>query len=334
METLAPASHETEKADQPALDVRKNILQKKFDNPLLTANGEPRAYVDLVKLDTLWINTGTLCNIECLNCYIESSPKNDRLVYIRYDEVAAYLDEIERDALGTREIGITGGEPFMNRDIIRIMELCLTRGFELIVLTNAMRPMMRYKSELLALHARFGDRLTMRVSVDHYTKRLHEEERGPGTWRPMLDGLKWLSDNGFTLDIAGRTRWGENEGKLREGYGRFFTENRIAIDAENRKQLVLFPEMDPNATVPEITHACWSILNVDPNRMMCASSRMVVKRKGAEKPAVITCTLLPYEEAFELKATLKESATRTRLNHPFCSKFCVLGGGACSLKEE
>ena len=327
-----PVPKEPRHSENPHKSIRH--LKEKFDDPLVTANNEPRGYVDLTKLETLWINTGTLCNIECLNCYIESSPKNDRLVYITHDEVTAYLDEIEREAMGTREIGITGGEPFMNRDIIGIMAECLQRGLQLIVLTNAMRPMMRFKEKLLPLQAQYGKQLTMRVSIDHYSQATHEDERGPGSWQPMLKGLQWLSDNNFTIDIAGRTRWGENEGDLREGYAALFTENNIQVDAANHKQLVLFPEMAPETSVPEITTACWDILNVEPTDMMCASSRMVVKRKGADKPAVIACTLLPYEEEFEFAATLSESKKRVHLNHSFCAEFCVLGGGACSVKES
>ncbi len=63
---------------------------------------------------------------------------------------------------------------------------------------------------------------------------------------------------------------------------------------------------------------------------MCASSRMVVKRKDAERPAVLACTLLPYDPQFELGVTLEEAAGAVSLNHPHCAKFCVLGGGSCS----
>jgi len=65
-----------------------------FSNPALTAKGEPRARIALGTLKTLWFNTGTLCNITCENCYIESSPQNDRLVYLTHDEVRVFLDEI------------------------------------------------------------------------------------------------------------------------------------------------------------------------------------------------------------------------------------------------
>jgi hypothetical protein len=93
---------------------------------------------------------------------------------------------------------------------------------------------------------------------------------------------------------------------------------------------MVFPEMDPFADVPEITDACWGILGKSPESVMCATSRMVVKRKGAARPAVIACTLLPYDPQFELGRTLTEAAGPVPLNHPHCAKFCVLGGGACS----
>jgi hypothetical protein len=56
---------------------------------------------------------------------------------------------------------------------------------------------------------------------------------------------------------------------------------------------------------------------------------MVVKRKGAPSPAVLACTLLPYDEQFELGPRLADALAPVKLNHPHCAKFCVLGGGSC-----
>ena len=308
-------------------------LDGKFSHPDLTAKGEKRARVGLSKLETLWFNTGTLCNLACINCYIESTPKNDRLVYLSHSECVSYLDEIMENALGTKEIGITGGEPFMNPDILKIMETSLERGFKLLVLTNAMRPMMKCADGLLRLHETYSDQMTLRVSVDHFKPELHEEERGLNSWEPMMKGLQWLSQNGFNIDVAGRTRWGESEIELRDGFAEFFTQNDIAINAQDKKQLILFPEMEESDEVPEITNACWSILDVNPADMMCSSSRMVVKHKGDEKPSVQACTLLAYDQQFNLGETIEEASKPVALNHRFCAKFCVLGGGACSVKD-
>lgn len=310
-----------------------NTQSTKFSDPHQTANGEQRAWVDLSALKTLWFNTGSLCNLACVNCYIESTPKNDALIYLTHAEVTEYLDEITRDSLPTEEIGITGGEPFMNPDIIAIMEESLKRGFKLLVLTNAMRPMMKCKNELLRLKDQYAGQITLRISVDHFKRALHEEERGPRSWEPMMKGLTWLSDNGFTIDIAGRTRWSEDEQELRKGFAAFFKTHNIKINAFDQKQLMLFPEMDEKAQVPEITTRCWDILGVNPNDMMCASSRMVVKHKGGAAPSVMACTLLAYDPQFNMGQTLKEASQSVRLNHPHCAKFCVLGGGACSIND-
>lgn len=315
--------------------INSEALEKddKFSHPEITAKGEPRARVGLKKLETLWFNTGTLCNLACVNCYIESTPKNNRLVYLSHAEAVSYLDEIRDNQLGTAEIGITGGEPFMNPDILKIMETSLERGFRLLVLTNAMRPMMKCADGLLKLNETYSDQMTLRVSVDHFKPELHEEERGPNSWEPMMKGLQWLSEHGFNIDIAGRTRWGEEEAELRDGFAAFFENNNIKIDAQNHKQLILFPEMEENNDVPEITTACWSILDVNPADMMCSSSRMVVKHRGDKNPSVQACTLLAYDQQFNLGETLKEASRPVPLNHRFCAKFCVLGGGACSVKD-
>jgi len=306
------------------------IDTSKFRDPRVTADGAARASVSLKALRTLWINTGTLCNLTCVNCYIESSPTNDRLVYITTGEVGAYLDEIAADALFTEEIGYTGGEPFMNPDMIDILDLTLSRGFRALVLTNAMRPMAKVQDGLLALREKYGAQLVLRVSVDHYDLAHHEKERGPRSWQPAIDGLKWLSENGFNINIAGRTFWNETQEELRTGYGAMFTDIGLTIDSNDPVDLVLFPEMDEMADVPEITTACWNILDVSPDAMMCATSRMVVKRRGASSPVVMPCTLLPYDERFEMGETLADAAADVPLNHPHCAKFCVLGGGACS----
>jgi hypothetical protein len=313
----------------------------KFRDPDWTANGERRARVALDELRTLWINTGSLCNIECRNCYIDSSPTNERLAFITAPEVSRFYEEIAATRLPVEEIGFTGGEPFMNPDIIAMVEDALARGFSVLILTNAMQPMLRprVRAGLLALRDNFRDRFALRVSLDHYTGSLHDEERGPDSFEKTIEGIDWLAWAGFNIALAGRTCWGESEADARRGYASLINARNWPIDANDASSLVLFPEMDARTELPEITESCWSILHKDPRQMMCASSRMVVKRKGADRPVVLPCTLLPYDPAFEMGATLSEAARAdggmfekgaVKLCHPYCAEFCVLGGGSCS----
>jgi len=308
---------------------RPIAAEEKFCDPGFTAKGERRASVALKRLETLWFNTGTQCNLACGNCYIESSPKNDRLVYLTRSEARAFLGEASRLSVPQAEIGFTGGEPFMNPDIIGMLEDSLIVGFRALVLTNAMKPMMRRKAALLQLRQRFPGRLSIRVSLDHYEATGHERLRGPRSWRPAIDGLLWLARNGFDVSIAGRTIWGETEAAMRAGYAELFSILGLNIDAGDPRRLTLFPEMDEQADVPEITDLCWDILGKSPDEVMCSHSRMVVKRKGAAAPVVVACTLLPFAEGFEMGASLAEAAAPVALSHPHCARFCVLGGATC-----
>ena len=315
----------TNAASAPAI----RLDEDKFRDPDVTADGKLRASVTFRRLETLWFNTGTLCNLTCTNCYIESSPTNDALVYLSAAEVAVYLDEIAADRLDVREIGFTGGEPFMNPDIIAMLSDSLERGFRVLVLSNAMRPMMKLAAPLLDLNRRFSDQLIIRVSLDHYTEALHELERGAHSWGPTMAGIEWLAQNGFTLHIAGRTCWREAEASLRRGFASLFATRGMPINAQDPVSLVLFPEMDADVDVPEITVDCWGILGVDPDTLMCATSRMVIKHKGADHPVIAACTLVPFDPAFETGRSLADSHGTVKLNHPHCARFCVLGGASC-----
>ena len=302
---------------------------EKFADLEWTARGERRAFVALTQLETLWFNTGTLCNITCANCYIESSPRNDRLAYLTLGDVTSYLDEISSLAAPVSLIGYTGGEPFMNPDILAILEETLRRGFETLILTNAMKPMHHCKSGLARLAQIYRARMRVRVSLDHFLAEVHEAERGTGTFAQTLEGLGWLARSGVQLEVAGRFLSNDEEAAMREGYAALFAHHGIEIDCKNAQALVLLPEMTPRADPPEITDACWGILHKSPREVMCANARMIVKRKGAQRAAVVACTLLPYDSRFELGATLREASRPVPLAHPHCATFCVLGGGSC-----
>ncbi len=314
------------------MNLKHQDSNPKFGDPRQTASGESRAWVEFEGLQTLWFNTGTLCNIECMNCYIESSPINDRLVYLTRSDVLPYLDELDTAHEAGREIGFTGGEPFMAPECLDMIEVALKRGHRALVLTNAMQPMMRprIKGGLIKLREEYGAALTLRVSLDHYTPKHHDQERGEGAFDLTMQGLRWLAENGFQVTLAGRSLWDEEEAQARQGFAALIESLGLQIDPFNAAQLVIFPEMTMADDPPEITTACWGILDKDPSGLMCASQRMVVKRKGASETSVVACTLLPYDAEFELGKTLAQSRREVPLNHPFCASFCVLGGGSCS----
>ncbi len=146
-----------------------------------------------------------------------------------------------------------------------------------------------------------------------------------GAPRSALVGGKRLPPVRRRAYAAGASR----RARCETGYARLFAAEGLELDAQDSADLVLFPEMDETEDVPEITVDCWEILGVEPSAMMCATSRMVVKRRGRASPAVVSCTLLPYDPRFELGCTLSDALGPVRLNHPYCARFCVLGGASC-----
>tara|TARA_B100000686_G_C16697837_1_gene921584 strand:- start:358 stop:1362 length:1005 start_codon:yes stop_codon:yes gene_type:complete len=303
---------------------------KKFRFPLVTASGQERAKVTLNRLRTLWFNTGSLCNITCVNCYMGSSPTNDHLEYLSLNDVKRYLDEVENEGYILEEVAFTGGEPLMNNALPDMMTEALERGYKVLLLTNAMKPLHHKKKHLMNINRHNSKALTIRVSLDHFTQEGHESMRGRDTWNTVMGGLHWLTKNNFNVTIAGRACWSESEVQARQGYANLFKREGFAVDAYDPAHLVLFPEMDLAVDVPEISVECWDILGVNPESLMCATSRMVVKKKGAEAPTVMPCTLLPYDSKFDMGIKLSESIHPVRLNHPYCAKFCVLGGASCT----
>jgi len=299
---------------------------KKFSNKYYTKEGENRAFVNFTGLKTLWFNTGTLCNLSCKNCYIESSPLNDNLLYLSHEEVCKYLNEIKTKKITCKSIGITGGEPFMNKDIIKIISTCLSRNFEVLLLTNAMQPLQNKKK--LLINFKNNKNIKFRISLDHYTKEKHENIRGKNSWNKAISGIEWLNQNKFNISIAARIFY-ENEIKLREGFKKLFNILKLNINAYNKNELILFPEMNNNLNTPEITSSCWKILKTKPENLMCSNSRMIVKRKNDNETRVIACTLLPNSNEFDYGTNLSNTNRKTYLNHPHCSKFCVLGGATC-----
>jgi pyruvate-formate lyase-activating enzyme len=282
----------------------------------------PIATVAFEQLETLWVNTGTRCNLACGGCYIESSPRNDSLAYFREADLAALLATAPA-TLAT--VGFTGGEPFLNPDLPAMLADVLARGLAALVLTNAMRPMRRHEAALTRLKREHGARLALRVSLDHFTAEGHEALRGRNSFAPALAGLAWLSAEGFSPSVAARLPAGEDAEAWRENFAALFAARGLAIDATDPARLVLFPELhgEPPPAIPEPAYRALVASGIKP---MCATSRMAVLPKDGA-PALAACTLLPSRV---MGTTLAEAAAPITLDHPHCARFCLYGAASCA----
>lgn len=310
----------------PNLDILP-LAERAATATLLPERPAEPARVALERLETLWFNTGTLCNLACEGCYIESSPRNDRLAYLSLTSFLKVLGEAREHHPELREIGFTGGEPFLNPEIVEMIESAIAGSYRVLLLTNAMTPMQRRLDELRRFR---GADLHFRVSLDHFTRAGHEVLRGARSWQPTLAGIALLIETGFRLSIAARFDPDcASEAGIREGFARLFTVQGWPIEAEDPEQLVLFPELQRAAGVPGVSERAWAALHPRGADTMCRTSRMVMQRKGAADVSIAACTLLPYEERFDLGPTLAGAGRAVTLDHPYCAEFCVFGGATC-----
>ena len=90
------------------------------------------------KKDELWINTGTRCNLTCIHCYIDSNPTNDFLEQLTLDDIRDELKTAQK--FGVENIHFTGGEPFINKNIIPMIEAAM-RITDTTILTTGTKPL-------------------------------------------------------------------------------------------------------------------------------------------------------------------------------------------------
>ncbi len=156
--------------------------------------------VELTALDNLWFQVaGTLCNLTCAHCFISCSPTNHAFELIRLEQVLEVLKESEE--LGVKEYYFTGGEPFINPDIIEILEATLAIG-PATVLTNATVLKPKHLERLAAAETSSLYSLEFRVSIDGYSPEMNDPIRGDGTFHKAMNGLHLLLEHGFLPIIA------------------------------------------------------------------------------------------------------------------------------------
>ena len=291
----------------------------------VTADEKPRGYIRAHALDELWLHTGTACNLSCPFCLEGSKPGDDRLQLMRFDDAKPYIDEAL--TLGVKQFSFTGGEPFINKDLIHILEYALQHR-PCMVLTNATEPLMKRLPQLHAL-LESPQALHFRISLDHFSAQEHDKNRGAGMFSMALDGLKALRAMGFSVSVASQKIAGMSPNKVAKCFAEVFCGAGLPANLPR----IEFPEFYPpgmTVTAPQITQSCMTDYLTEKTRrgFMCAFSRMVVKNGG--KCKVYACTLVDDDTDYALGETLAESLqVAVSMKHHRCYS-CFQFGATCS----
>lgn len=288
-------------------------------------DGSPRGYIDTQQLRELWFHTGTACNLSCPFCLEGSTPGDDRLGLVKLDDVRPFVDEAV--TLGVEKFSFTGGEPFVARQLVDILDYAL-QFRPCLVLTNGTRPLLQRLHQLAPL-AQAPNALAFRVSIDFPDRERHEAGRGAGTFALAFDSLRHLHELGFQISIARQQDPGEDGEAVDAQYRALLAQH----DLPTSTNIVSFPDFDTpfsHRETPEITEHCMTTYQDAATRaeFMCAFSRMVVKQHGHMR--IYACTLVDDDPHYDLGSTLRDSLEpRIMLRHHRCYS-CFKFGASCS----
>jgi MoaA/NifB/PqqE/SkfB family radical SAM enzyme len=315
---------------------------------LVSARFENRGFVDPKRssegpvLEDLWIMQGSLCDLRCKHCYTASSPSNGRLEQILFSELKPHLEEAAR--FGLRTIYFTGGEVFVNDDVLRGRaerneEFLENLSFALEIapveiLTNGRKYIRNHFDALRALRERHGDRLKLRITLESPDPAGHDAIRGSGTFAQTTETISQFGAAGFVPVITAErpllSMKGDDE--IREAYKSLFPTFRIEVNLiENmlemghQLQTIALQGSAPKPAV-FITTNCFAILNKPAENLMCHFSRCIQKIDGEIR--YYPCPVIYDDARFELGASLEESFQRVYLAHKNCYDYCLKGPGS------
>lgn len=290
-----------------------------------TPGDEPRGFIQPHALEELWFHTGTACNLACPFCLEGSRPGDDRLQLLRLDDAIPFVDEALD--LGVKQFSFTGGEPFINKDIIGILDYALMHR-PCLVLTNATEPLLKRLQQLESLCER-PHALSFRVSLDYPDAARHDAGRGKGMFASALEGLRKLHDMGFRVSVANQLLSGIAPDVAAARFAGVFRAAGLPEDLPR----IEFPEFYPpgaRVTPPQITEHCMTVFQTEETRrsFMCAFSKMVARSGGRMR--VYACTLVDDDPDYILGETLTEALQiPVSMKHHRCHS-CFKYGATCS----
>jgi molybdenum cofactor biosynthesis enzyme MoaA len=270
-------------------------------------------FVPWISLDTLWFQVaGTICNLKCTHCFVSCSPTNHSHEMLTVAQVRQRL--CEAIPLGVREYYFTGGEPFLNPDMLPILEETLRQG-PATVLTNGMFLTRDRCRSLKELFDASEYSLDVRVSIDGYTAEVNDPIRGAGTFEKILRGISDLADAGLNPVVTVTEAC--DEAATAAGRARFLDWMRsIGLARPRLKVLSLFRIGAEERRLR--AYESWESLRGrrltpdEAEKLQCSSCRMVTSR------GVYVCPILIDEPRALMGESLSATLRPFELRYAAC----------------
>ena len=250
----------------------------------------PAPTVELTALDQLWFQlAGTVCNLECKHCFASCSPLNRSYWFLERSQVQSALqDSID---LGVKEYHFTGGEPFLHREIIGILQDTLALG-PATVLTNATLFTPQLIESLVTTAVGSAYSLEFSVGLDGATQESNDAIRGHGTFVRTMKGIEMLVAAGFLPILTAMQSWpDEDHESVLAGFAEL-----LADYGYNRPRIRILPQFHIGAetarsraylTRERVTPEM--LLDVDVGRLLCSRARLLTTKGVYACPILLGC---------------------------------------------
>jgi AdoMet-dependent heme synthase len=281
--------------------------------------------VALRALDQLWFQvSGTVCNLRCGHCFISCSPENHSFWFMSRGQVRASL--AESVGLGVKEYYFTGGEPFMNREMLGILEDTLALG-PATVLTNATLMPARTVDELARIAADSPYTLELRVSIDGVTAAMNDAIRGEGSFDRAVAAVGRLAAAGFLPIITTMQSWPDTH------TDQILADFRVLLAAVgyDRARIKILPplrigaEAERDRGYDDAESVTLDMMSDYPEELLLCSSARLVTSSG-----VWACPILLDYESGRVGDTLEEAVAQPALLAEQACYTCWVNGAICS----
>lgn len=311
--------------DKVKNDLQNHINSKRSSSWFKTPLGDARGYIRPHALSELWFHTGTACNLACPFCLEGSKPGDTRLDRITLEDVKPLVAEAVE--LGVEKFSFTGGEPFIVKQMVKILDHCL-QFKPCLVLTNGTEPVLKRLKQIATLK-NAPNEVSFRISIDYADEKRHDAGRGENSFAQAWQGLSELHKLGFHVSLARQMEPDEDTQKVDNQFRDLCVQHGLPVDLT----IIKFPDFALPGSMPDVpfvTENCMTQYQNEASRMefMCAYSKMIIKKNGQMR--VYSCTLVDDDEAYDQGATLKDSLTEpVSMKHHRCYS-CFAYGASCS----
>ena len=125
------------------------------------------------------------CLLKCRHCSQESrNPFDNELTF---KEICLFIDQLAN--MGTQELSIGGGEPFLREDLVNIVSYANQKGLSVSLSTSGL-----FVSRATAKKLSEAGLKQIRISFDGASEKSYDYFRGKGTYRRAIRGIKTLRE--------------------------------------------------------------------------------------------------------------------------------------------